>query len=185
MPCGGRFLRREPVPIHLEPMTFQPTFRAGQNDWTKHATMHQDSAHRAYGLHWVRNVVARGAFLHAASLGLLGPSMPQPFRLKAPGAVPPGKGVNSIQLMLLDDDSSTDCMATRQLSRGNFKPSRLFVLTERASITRQYLRGAMGRSWTREQATPRRVKPLMALFGEGLKSPCGGFAAIEYGSACR
>lgn len=86
--------------------------------------MHQDSAHRAYGLHWVRNVVTRGAFLHAASLGLLGPSMPQPFRLKAPGAVPPGKGVNRIQPMLLDDDSSTDCMATRQLSRGNFKPGR-------------------------------------------------------------
>jgi hypothetical protein len=70
--------------------------------------------------------VTRRDFLHAGSLAFLGLSMPQFFRLKAMGAVNPGKDVNCIQLMLVGGPSQLDTWDMKPDApssiRGPFKP---------------------------------------------------------------
>ena len=70
--------------------------------------------------------VTRRDFLHAGSLTFLGLSMPQFFRLKAMGAVNPGKDVNCIQLMLVGGPSQLDTWDMKPDApssiRGPFKP---------------------------------------------------------------
>jgi hypothetical protein len=70
--------------------------------------------------------VSRRDFLHAGSLGFLGLSMPQFFRLKAMGAVKPNKDVSCIQLMLVGGPSQLDTWDMKPNApasiRGPFKP---------------------------------------------------------------
>lgn len=70
--------------------------------------------------------VTRRDFLHAGSLGFLGLSMPQFFRLKAMGAVKPDKDVSCIQLMLVGGPSQLDTWDMKPDApasiRGPFKP---------------------------------------------------------------
>jgi hypothetical protein len=70
--------------------------------------------------------VSRRDFLHAGSLGFLGPTMPHFFRLKAMGAVQPSKDVNCIHLMLVGGPSQLDTWDMKPDApasiRGPFKP---------------------------------------------------------------
>jgi hypothetical protein len=70
--------------------------------------------------------VTRRDFLHAGSLGFLGLTMPQFFRLKAMGAVKPDKDVSCIQLMLVGGPSQLDTWDMKPDApasiRGPFKP---------------------------------------------------------------
>ena len=70
--------------------------------------------------------VSRRDFLHAGSLGLLGLSMPEFFKLKAMGAVDPKKDVSCIQLMLVGGPSQLDTWDMKPEApssiRGPFKP---------------------------------------------------------------
>ena len=70
--------------------------------------------------------VSRRDFLHAGSLGFLGLTMPHFFRLKAMGAVPAGKDVNCIHLMLVGGPSQLDTWDMKPDApasiRGPFKP---------------------------------------------------------------
>jgi hypothetical protein len=70
--------------------------------------------------------VSRRDFLHAGSLGFLGLTMPHFFRLKAMGAVQPGKDVNCIHLMLVGGPSQLDTWDMKPDApasiRGPFKP---------------------------------------------------------------
>ena len=77
--------------------------------------------------------VTRRDFLHAGSLAFLGLSMPQFFRLKAMGAVSPGKDVNCIQLMLVGGPSQLDTWDMKPDApssiRGPFKPIKIEEMT--------------------------------------------------------
>jgi len=70
--------------------------------------------------------VTRRDFLHAGSLAFLGLSMPQFLRLKAIGAVKPGKDVSCIQLMLVGGPSQLDTWDMKPDApasiRGPFRP---------------------------------------------------------------
>ena len=70
--------------------------------------------------------VTRRDFLHAGSLGFLGLTMPQFFRLKAMGAVKAAKDINCIHLMLVGGPSQLDTWDMKPDApasiRGPFKP---------------------------------------------------------------
>ena len=70
--------------------------------------------------------VTRRDFLHAGSLGFLGLTMPDFFRLKAMGAVQASKDVNCIQLMLVGGPSQLDTWDMKPDApasiRGPYKP---------------------------------------------------------------
>jgi hypothetical protein len=70
--------------------------------------------------------VTRRDFLHAGALTFLGLSMPDYLRIKAMGAVKPGKDVSCIQLMLVGGPSQLDTWDMKPDApasiRGPFKP---------------------------------------------------------------